>query len=158
MCAFAAHFLSRSHREITMVHSKRMREQMLEMCGEIHADDGVDPRQFFKVSQVRKKEDHKTRQLCRQVAEQIGQILSGEIGDDALHSLRVIDVVPAPNASQLLVTLTTDLAIGEFDRAETERRLSELKGRLRCEVAAAITRRKAPTLDFEIVVTPEVTE
>jgi ribosome-binding factor A len=138
-----------------MALDKRTREQMLEMCGEIHADDGIDPRQFFKVSRIRKKEDHKTRQLCRQVAEQIGQILSGEIGDDVLRSLRVVGVVPAPNASQLLVTLTTDLLIGEFDRVEAERRLSELKGRLRCEVAAAITRRKAPALEFEIAATPE---
>jgi ribosome-binding factor A len=141
-----------------MVLSKRTREQMLAMCCEIHEDDGIDPRHFFKAGRVRKKEDYKTRQLCRQVAETIDQILSGEVGDDILRSLRVAGVVPAPNASQLLVTLVTDLPSEELDRVEAERRLSERKGCLRSEIAAAITRRKAPTLEFEIVASTEASQ
>ena len=138
-----------------MALDKHMREEMLAMCGEIHEDDGVDPRQFFKSGRVRKKEDHKTQQLCRQVAETVDQILAGEAGDDLLRSLRVVGVVPIPNASQLLVTLATDLPSDAYDKLEVERRLRECKGRLHSEVAAAITRRKAPALEFEIVAAAE---
>ena len=141
-----------------MTLDKRTREEMLAMCGEIREDDGIDPRQFFRTGRVRKKEDHKTRQLCRQVGETIDQILAGEVGDDLLRSLRVVGVVPAPNASQLLVTLATDLPAGGHDKLVVERRLSECKGRLRSEVAAAITRRKAPTLEFEVVASAEASQ
>ena len=61
---------------------KRTRAQMLAHCGEIHADDGVDPREYFKAGRIHKKEDHKAKQLCRQVAETLDQVLPGETSDD----------------------------------------------------------------------------
>jgi len=134
-----------------MALDRRTREQMLALCGEIHDDDGVDPQEFFKVGRVHKKEDHKAKQLCRQVAETLDQVLSGETGDDVMRGLRVSDVVPAPDSSRLLVTLHADFWLEEFDRRLVEQRLAHCKGRLRCEVAAAITRKKAPALVFNIV-------
>ncbi len=134
-----------------MVLDKRAREQMLAHCGEIHADDGVDPRDFFKVGRIFKKEDRKAKQLCRQVAETLDQVLSGETRDDILRGFHVSEVVPAPNSSRLLVTLHADRGVGDFDRKLVEKRLAACSGRLRCEVAAAITRRKTPTLVFNIV-------
>ena len=133
-----------------MALDNRTREQLLAHCGEIHDDDGVDPREFFKAGRTHKKEDRKARQLCRQVAETIEQVLSGETGDDVLRGLRVSDVVPAPDSSRLLVTLRVDCEAERFDRKLVEHLLSCCKGHLRCEVAAAITRRKAPTLVFNI--------
>jgi ribosome-binding factor A len=134
-----------------MALDKRTREQLLAHCGEVHDDDGVDPREFFKPDRAPKKADRKARQLCRQVAETLDQILSGEVGDDVLRGLRVADVLPAPDTSRLLVTLLVNCDPDEFDRSLLEARLEHFKGRLRSEVASAITRRKTPMLVFEIV-------
>lgn len=134
-----------------MAPNKRTREQLLAHCGEIHDDDTIDPREFFKANSRRNKESRKPKQLCRQVAETLDQILSGEANDDALRALRVADVLPAPDTSRLLVTLLVDCDPAEFDRPLIEERLAQSKGRLRSEVAAAITRREAPALVFEII-------
>lgn len=134
-----------------MALDKRTREQLLAHCGEVHDDDGVDPREFFKTNRTHKKEDHKARQLCRQVAETLDQMLSGETSDDVLRELRVVDVMPAPDSSRLLVTLYADSEPARFDRSLIEERLSRANGQLRCAIAAAITRRKTPTLVFNLI-------
>jgi ribosome-binding factor A len=134
-----------------MALDKRTRDELLAHCGELHDDDGIDPRDFFKAGRANRKVDRKAWQLCRQVAETLDQILAGEVSDDALQTLHVANVQPAPDSSRLLVTLHVDCAPGEFDRGVVEERLARVRGRLRCEVAAAITRRKAPALVFEII-------
>ena len=130
---------------------KRTREQMLAHCDAIHEDDGVDPREFFKLRSHRDKPDRKAQQLCRQVAETIDQILAGELGDAALGNLRVSGVVPAPDALRLLVTLVAVSDDVPFDQLATEQRLAAVTGLLRTAVAAAITRRKAPNLSFVVI-------
>lgn len=130
---------------------KRTREQMLAHCDAIHEDDGVDPREFFKLRSHRDKPDRKAQQLCRQVAETIDQILAGELGDAALNALRVASVVPAPDASRMLVTLVATEHDVPFDRVAVELKLAAVTGLLRSAVAAAITRRKAPSLSFVII-------
>lgn len=134
-----------------MALNKRMREQMLAMCGEIHEDDGVDPREFFKTGRGPRKQGHKAKQLCRQAAETLDLVLSGETGDHRLARLRVVSVQPAPDASRLLVTVIADCTNEDYCREETETRLQASAGRLRTAVAAAITRRKAPTLAFVLL-------
>ena len=129
-----------------MALDRRAREQMRALCGEIHEDDGVDPREFFKSGRSRRKPDHKTARLCGQVAQTIDQILSGETGDDDLRCLRVASVRPAPDAARILVSVVAD-----FNRARAEARLQGASGRLRTAVAAAITRRKAPSLLFVLL-------
>ena len=125
-----------------MALNNRTREELLAHCGELRDDDGVDPRDFFRAGHTHKKTDRKAWQLCRQVAETLDQILAGEAGYDVLRALHVADVRPAPDSSRLLVTLHVDCPPDEFDPHATEERLARFRGRLRCEVAAAITRRK----------------
>lgn len=134
-----------------MSFDKRTREQMLAHCDAIHEDDGVDPREFFKLRSHRDKPDRKAQQLCRQVAETIDQILAGELGDAALNNLRVSGVAPAPDASRLLVSLVAVNDDVPFDQLATEQRLAAVTGLLRSAVAAAITRRKAPNLSFVVI-------
>jgi ribosome-binding factor A len=134
-----------------MTLNKRTREQMLAMCGEIREEDGVDPREFFKSGRGPQKEDHKVKQLCRQAAETLEQVLSGETGDRHLACLRVVTVQPAPDSSRLLVTVLADCETADFCRADTEARLQAAAGRLRAAVASAITRKKAPTLAFAVL-------
>jgi hypothetical protein len=96
--------------------------------------------------------DRKTLQLCSQVADTLNYVLSGDCHDELLQDLQVMSVVPAPNASQLLVTVYPIVATdATFDPAEVRRRLLAAVGRLRSEVAASITRRKAPRLLFQVI-------
>ena len=94
----------------------------------------------------------KDLQLCRQVADTLSLAL-GDCGDDCLRDLHVVRVVPAPDASQLLVIVGS--ALGEVPPAPTEV-LAHLQARtpwLRGEVAQAITRKRAPSLLFEYLAT-----
>ena len=95
--------------------------------------------------------NRKAMQLCRQVADTLSFVLSGEFDDELLRNLQVISVKPAPNASQLAVTLLADVTDQSTDVPRILERLDRVSGRLRCEIAAAITRKRAPRLMFHIV-------
>lgn len=122
---------------------------MRPLCAEIHEDDGVDPHEFFKKYRDRPRSDRKARQLCGQVAETLGQVLAGQ-ADDVLCGLIVAAVEPAPDASRLLVTVRAPLPVEGAGPDEVLGRLERASGRLRAEVAAAITRRRTPTLAFRL--------
>ena len=98
-----------------------------------------------------RRHDRKTLQLCRQVADTLGLVLSGECDDDLLRSLHVVAVTPAPDASQLLVIVAPALSSEKVDPTQVLSRLAACAGRLRCEVAAAISRRRTPRLAFQFV-------
>lgn len=97
------------------------------------------------------KTDRKSLQLCHQVADTLNLVLSGECNDDVLRNLHVARVVPAPDASQLLVIVAPAWRGEAMQSAEVLDRLAAHSGRLRSEVAGAITRRKAPRLTFQFV-------
>ena len=90
----------------------------------------------------------KARQLCCQVADTLNYAL----GDDAsLAGLLVVAVEPAPDSTCLLVTLCPQLADEPLDTRAILARLEASAGRLRFEVASAITRKRAPKLLFRLV-------
>ena len=95
--------------------------------------------------------ERKACQLCRQVAETLDEVLA-DCGDGVLRALRVATVVPYPNASRLLVTvapvdgrLTPDagpkVVLDHLERAS---------GHLRHEIAAAVTRKRAPLMLYRL--------
>ena len=87
-------------------------------------------------------------QLAAQVERTLCQVFAGECGDDVLCELRVEEVTPAPDSGHLRVTLSpTDDSLSLQVVLE---HLHKAGGRLRSEVAAAIHRRKAPELHFQI--------
>ncbi len=90
------------------------------------------------------------RQLCAQVADTLSLVLSGDFGDTVLQSLQVVAVDPAPDASQLVVTVHADLPDETANPAEVLQRLDAVAGKLRYEVARAISRKKAPRLVFRV--------
>ena len=96
------------------------REDLLSSCSEVGPEDGVDPRYTVRSPRPRVK-NRKALQLCAQVAETLREVLGGDCGDEQLRDLTVQSVVPAPNSSRLLVTLT--LAPGSAG-AETVRATS----------------------------------
>ena len=133
-----------------MTAKKPSRKKMLPLCGEIHPEDGMDPREFARKERPRKG-DRKVRQLCSQVADTLNQVLSGECGDELLRGLQIVAVDPAPDATQLVVTVRAGLPGEVIDPAEVSARIADKIGKLRCEVAAAITRKRAAKLLFRVL-------
>jgi len=84
---------------------------MLEMCGELHDDDGIDPRTYFK-SKRNRKENRKTKQLCQQVARTLNLCIN-DCDDPFVQSMFLVGVVPAPDSSCLLIHVECD--IEDFD-------------------------------------------
>ena len=90
--------------------------------------------------------DRKALQLSRQVERALGYIL-GDLNSDVLSSLIVSSVVPAPNATRLLVTVSSldqDVGVSEILSS-----LHNAYGQIRLEVASSINRKRVPELVFE---------
>jgi ribosome-binding factor A len=133
-----------------MKFNHRLRERPLACPWEVCDEDADLPSQF--VTKTRNhKDNRKAKQLCRQVAETLDLVLSGDCDDELLQSLHVISVVPAPHSSRLLVTVSADLTAEQYDRQQILSRLEEQAGRLRAEVAASIHRKRVPVLVFDVV-------
>jgi ribosome-binding factor A len=126
------------------------KKQMQSLCGEIHSDDGVDPTEFFRPTRKSNSNHRKAQQLCHQVADTLSLVLSGEFGEE-LRDLRVVAVTPAPDATQLLVLVAPVIVDSNVDPDAVIAKLAAVAGRLRSEVAMAITRRRAPKLIFQFV-------
>ena len=138
------------------------RRAMRSACGEVGPDDEVDPREVARARmnqhrdlrpKARGRENdpgRKAHQLGRQVAETLDAVLAGDTRDEALRGLRVVSVIPAPDASRLVVTVAPLPSADRLDLPEILARLEHASGWLRTEVAAAITRKRAPVLSFQI--------
>ncbi|HET6323239.1 MAG TPA: hypothetical protein VFG04_00960 [Planctomycetaceae bacterium] len=134
-----------------MNRKKPSRRQLQSLCADIHPDDGVDPKEFFRPTRRTKAIDRKTLQLCSQVADTLNLVLNGECADEFLQCLQVVEVRPAPDASQLLVLVSPSSAGAAPDPVAVMHHLAAANGRLRAEVASAIVRRRAPKLVFQYV-------
>jgi ribosome-binding factor A len=132
-----------------MVFRRISRKALLSGCAQPGELDGVDPR--LERHESRKVPNRKALQVCGQVFETLSQVLAGECGDDCLRDLLVEAVLPAPNAARLLVTLVPAVTAQAVTRTEWLAHLERARGLLRHEVAAAITRRKAPELIFRVL-------
>lgn len=137
-----------------MAFRKPSRKVLRSLCGRVEEGDGLDPRLEARSLRGRAESGgsngRKVRQLCRQALEALELSMGG---DDVLSGLTVVSVVPAPDASRLLVTAAP--RPGEpFDPDAMVAALERASPRLRSEVASAITRRKAPSLAFRVT-TPE---
>jgi ribosome-binding factor A len=93
--------------------------------------------------------DRKTLQLCKQVQRVLATVLGGEIADEALQSLMVDAVEPAPSAGRLRVVLLASSSA--WSESELRERLERAQGWLRAQVAQAVNRKRAPELAFEVV-------
>ena len=117
-------------------------------AADIRPGDGLDPR--FDRGGGRRPGQRKALQLCREAERTLSAVLSGECDDDVLRELTVLSVVPAPNAVRLLVTVALPPS-ANIPADEAMRRLLNVSGHLRSELAAAVSRRKAPELTFRVV-------
>ncbi|HEX5059690.1 MAG TPA: hypothetical protein VFV99_10040 [Kofleriaceae bacterium] len=91
--------------------------------------------------------NRKDLQLCRQVYDALTYALA-DIEDLMILDLVLASVVPAPSAARLQVTLVP--AHDNVDPEEALARVKEVADELREEVAAEVTRKRAPELVFRI--------
>lgn len=150
-------------------------KQTRRLCAEPGEDDGLDPRLGARRSSRGGRSRHhggsgpafgpgsgpgskapavdrKAAQLCRQVAVTLDEVLA-ECRDDVLRDLHVLEVAPFPDASRLLVTVAP-VDAGAPDSPGPVAVLDHLQhagGHLRREVAAAVTRKRAPLLVYRLV-------
>jgi ribosome-binding factor A len=94
-----------------------------------------------------RRRGHKDLQVCRQVADAVSWFLA-EVDDPVLAELCVVQVVPAPTAARVLVTLVP--AGADPDPADALARLHAVTDDLREEVAAEVHRRRVPVVAFRI--------
>jgi ribosome-binding factor A len=133
-----------------MKRSSRFESILRALCGEPGPEDGCPPAPRSRSSQLQRP-DRKTWQLCAQALRALEYAL-GEVCPQFLrHVAYIQSVVPAPDASQLLVTVAVRESLAPPEQQQLLTALMERQGRLRAAVATAITRRKAPALTFRVI-------
>lgn len=120
------------------------------LCAEVAPEDGVDPR-YARHEHRPDRAGRKTLQLCKQVERALSLALAGDCADPVLGDLQIISVAPAPNSARLLVTVSPSPSAAPIDLHELAAHLARASGKLRCEIAAAIYRKKTPELAFCVV-------
>lgn len=128
-----------------MKRKKTVRADLFAFCSDVSERD---PAEAQPAHAGRSGGQRKALQLCAQAAQALGYALSWETNDDVIAGLLVESVVPAPNSTHLLVTVT---APSEVPVDEVLNRLPGHIGRLRAEVARSIHRKRVPELSFRVV-------
>lgn len=124
---------------------RRTMRGLRDLCALPAEEDGLDPRRDRK-DQSRSKANRKDLSLCKQALRALDlELASWPWAIDV--GLMIVAVEPAPNASCLRVYLAwKDASLGRLDV------LARMGGRaqaLRAAVSHAITRKRAPRLEFE---------
>ena len=127
-------------------HSMRRRSDP-PPCHALHPDDGIDPRRIARAEEPTAP-DRAAERLCGQVARLLSLALGGLAADDALSSVEVLAVHPAPGASRLRVLVT--IRDPAADPQHALAKLEAARGFLRSEIAAGICRRRMPDLVFAL--------
>ncbi len=91
--------------------------------------------------------NRKDLQLCRQVFDALTYALA-DVDDPVIDDLVLASVVPAPSAARVQVTLVP--SHDDIDPDDALARVREIADELREEVAAEVTRKRAPELVFRI--------
>jgi ribosome-binding factor A len=99
---------------------------------------------------MKDKREHKTKQLCRQVEQCLSLVLAGEMNDQHLDGLMVVDVIPLAGTSILQVDVALPPNKEDLDPMIVLRRLRSATNFLRREVASAIHRKRTPELTFRV--------
>lgn len=95
-------------------------------------------------------DNRKAAQLCAQVRRALDYGLSEALSDSTLDAY-IMDVVPAPNTSHLMVLVQPAATMDEAGLRSLQEAIVRCSGKLRTMVAESIHRRKTPTLSFQVV-------
>ena len=122
-------------------HGRGSREPHLVEPDFLEALDGNDSSRASSRRQV----ERKTQQFCRQVQRTLNVALAGGGDFESFDGLFVEEVVPAPDCGRVLVYVVVP---NGRPVADVMIAIGRQTPRLRAEVAAAITRKRAPELAF----------
>lgn len=117
---------------------QRLRERLLELVGEVHEDDGVDPEVIRRAASGKRVPERKLLALCRQIERALQLSVPADLG------AQIISVSPDADPARLIVLFARDDP--EVDAGEVEARLGGLAGPLREAAAQAISRKRVPEL------------
>jgi len=132
--------------------SRRRSRDLRWFCARVDAEDGVDPRDTVsRHDRSRRKQKRKAQQLCKQAYQTLAITLSGQCGDPILQDLSLIGVEATPDGSDLIVAVQLTTLDGQVTVSEVLERLARVHGFLRSELAAAITRKRAPELSWRVL-------
>jgi ribosome-binding factor A len=129
------------------MHSERKRRRVFTPGDVISLDESA---QSTRPHGVNGRTHRKALQLCAQVLRTLNCVLVGD-ADPVLRDLLVVDVCPAPDTKRMLVSVVLAPSAAEHDPGEVLSHLHRAQGHLRSEVAAEITRKKAPELNFRVL-------
>ena len=131
-----------------MSKRRRKADEFRHLTDEIAPEDGTDPKDFHaKPWNAPKQAGRKSKQLCAQVRHALEGALAAA-GDPVIQAVSVVGVEPAPHSGRLRVLVG---APPDVDASSASEAFARAAGFLRSEVAAAISRRYAPELLFELV-------
>jgi ribosome-binding factor A len=94
---------------------------------------------------------YKDQQLCQQVAQALTFCINEGEPQDVMECVRIEAVLPAPDASRLMVTVSFDSGDATVSYDSVVSALESNASRLRFEVSQAINRRKTPQLAFCLI-------
>ena len=129
------------------------------VCDGLYEDDGIPPseskrhRQRKTHTRSKQRQRHRKRAQLIQQVEQALVLFLADQEDEALLSLSLRSVEPAPDSTHLRATLHPQPpGDGEvIDLIELQRRLDLLGAAARITIAASIHRKKAPLISFVVV-------
>lgn len=113
------------------------------LCDAVGPEDGLHP-DHWTPNDPNRAADRKRRQLAGQIERALFFLLA-DASDDALHNADVRAVTVAAHG------VSVDVTVVAPDSAATEAALARAAAWLRAGVAAAIHRRRTPTLRFTVV-------
>jgi len=114
-------------------------------CDDYREGDGLDPK--LESLPKRNVPNRKALQLCAQVSNALNLAFSQSF-DDTIRELIVDSVIPAPDSTQLLVTVVhvpQDILASEIMNS-----IEKASGWLRSEVAGSICRKRVPQLKYVV--------
>ena len=125
---------------------KRFRESR-DLCAHLFEDDRIDDRSpRSRSDQPQSSSTRKDAQLCKQVLRAVHDALESSCVDPDLRDLELLDASPAPRISRVRIRALAP----EGRESAAHAALLRAEGLLRAAVAAAITRKRTPTLLFVV--------
>jgi len=123
-----------------MVNTKFTKDELMQFCAEVHADDG----QVRRTTSHKQSVDYHQEQLAKQIHIALEEVFLSEIQDPLLEGVQIKEVRPIEGSSNMLVSLITE-------EDEAEGRLKTVRTYIRTLIASKINRKKVPDLKFVVI-------
>ena len=139
------------HQLVRTMKSRSKPPRTTDPCAAYRADDGVPSIELAKRERYRKRPNQaREQQLCHQAWHALDAAIACDCDAPELRDAEVIDVAPGRGIHMLVARIAIrDTSPEALDA--THRALNEHLGTLRAAIAAAIHRKRVPTLRFIVV-------